>query len=134
MVVCGSESKQMEIRDAGSGALLLTLPHPGNVGRAEWLADRRKVVSACRDGHAYLWDVTSKPPTPIPFRHGDVVILATRTPDGEWLVSVGWNDQLRIWNTRSRKEGFRRAAPGYLRRSLQHRRQALGGLAFTYPP
>lgn len=81
------------------------LDHKDEVTRAAFSTDGKRVVTACADGTAYVWDATKgkqlvalvseQDPTRA---HGAAVVSAAFSPDGKWIVTASEDWTAAIWN------------------------------------
>ncbi|MBV9658123.1 MAG: hypothetical protein JO295_08435, partial [Verrucomicrobia bacterium] len=92
------------------------LPHPERVMAVDFSANGRRIVTACYDGKARLWDIDDlqnptqllepKDPNTGKLIVNDRVFFAAFSPDpeGRRVVTISGESQVRIWDTQSREE------------------------------
>lgn len=110
LAISSTESSRIRIMDAETGEVLRELQAATGANRIDWSADGRKLAVAGGDGYVYVWDMEKPSTPPLKLPHGDVVIVVSFDPAGEWLVSSGWDTQMRIWNLVTGLEVHRAAA------------------------
>jgi WD40 repeat protein/tetratricopeptide (TPR) repeat protein len=96
-VTAGGDLKA-RLWDVGTGALLQTLEHEDMVNRATFSPDGRRLVTACSDGKARVWDTTKAgdgAPARLlwetPFQE-EMVTIAAFSPNGK-LVATAWGER-----------------------------------------
>jgi eukaryotic-like serine/threonine-protein kinase len=70
----------------------------GAVSHCEFSPDGRRVLTACQNGAAHVWDAAAGVPALPPMRHGAGVEYATYSPDGRWIVTASGDDTARAWD------------------------------------
>jgi WD40 repeat protein len=81
--------------------LLHLWPHDNEVEHVAFSPDGRRIVTACRDHTARVWDaVTGEAVTP-PLRHGDIVWRARFSPDGRRIITASRDRTARVWDASS---------------------------------
>jgi WD40 repeat protein len=113
MAVFGMNSAEVRIHATSTGLRVDTLPHGHGVHGASWLREDRGLVTACEDGHVYIWDLTVTNRSPVRLRHGSVVSGVHVSQDDRFVASIGWDDQLRLWDLNTRSESLRIPALGF---------------------
>ncbi|WP_437621634.1 nSTAND1 domain-containing NTPase [Sorangium sp. So ce1151] len=74
------------------------LGHPEGLLCASYSPDGRRIVTASRDGTAWVWNADGTG-QPIVLRgHEDVVRSAAFSPDGRRIVTASWDGTARVWN------------------------------------
>jgi WD40 repeat protein len=72
--------------------------HPDRVTSAEYSPDGRRVLTACADGFARVWDLATGRVVTLPLRHSSEVLQATFSPDGHRILTAGADDTARVWD------------------------------------
>jgi hypothetical protein len=72
--------------------------HQGPVILAEFSPDGGRIVTACRDGTARVWDAASGQPVTPPLKHNSAVHHATFSPDGRRVVTASDDGTARVWD------------------------------------
>ena len=80
---------------------LFRLEHKGTVISAEFSPDGQRVLTACKDGTARIWDGRTGQPLLGPFQHADEVTAAHFSPDGARVVTTSRDKTARIWDGRT---------------------------------
>jgi WD40 repeat protein len=75
----------------------LSLEHPATVLNAAFSEDGTRIVTACDDGFARIWDATSGKLLVPPLPHGTAIRVAAFSPDGTRVVTAG-GITARIWD------------------------------------
>ncbi len=92
-----------KVIDPDTGRLLATLHHPANISsNLTWNPRRPDILAvACEDHGIYIRDVnTGGQRAVLRGETSDGLVLAYH-PDGELLASRGWQNTLRVWDTRT---------------------------------
>jgi WD40 repeat protein len=94
--------------DAGSGDLLLSLPHDAEVRssvyRVRWSPEGRRIVTASYDRTARVWDAGGGHPLAVLSGHTRRVYYAAWSPDGTRIVTTSADDTARVWDAHSGDE------------------------------
>jgi len=72
--------------------------HDGKVNAASFNFDGSRVVTACADGTARVWDVSGGQGVTPMLRHSGPVLAAAFSPDGQRVVTASDDGTARIWN------------------------------------
>lgn len=64
-------------------------------------ADGSRIVAETGDGKATLWDVASRQPVAVLDKHGQRMVAAAFSADGESLVTIGWDETAQRWNAKT---------------------------------
>lgn len=74
------------------------LTHPKRVRALQFSPDATKLLTACDDAQARLWDVGHQPGSLLGVsKHEDVVSAIAWSSDGKFYATGSWDKQLRIW-------------------------------------
>jgi len=76
-------------------------PLPARATWQEFSRDGRRLVIACEDGTARVYDVASAAPLTPPLRHEQSVLDAHFSPDGRYLVTGSVDNTARLWDVAS---------------------------------
>ncbi len=107
-----SQSLQNDRANFGAASLLVSLSrnlpfpirklsHAGNVYAASFSPDGKRIVTACWDRTAQVWDVITGKPVGEPMRHDDIVFGASYSPDGKRIVTASNDKTARIWDAQT---------------------------------
>jgi WD40 repeat protein len=80
--------------------------HEGRVYSAEFSPDGRRIVSACEDGAARVWDAESGQQLTLPLKHGRAVNAAVFNPDGATVATAADDGAARLWESTSGRLRF----------------------------
>ena len=94
----------VEVRAVASGQIVTTVTCPVNVGCVAWSSDGKRLATAGRDFHIYLWEVATgqqqadlegptAPITSVAFDHA-----------GNALTAASWDGLIRLWNADGGRE------------------------------
>lgn len=86
--VSGGLDRQVIVWDLNSGQMIRSFGHPAPVNAAVF-ADDGRIVSACRNGSVYLWDIETGNRLDVLEDYMDSVWCLAVSPDGERLLSGG---------------------------------------------
>jgi WD40 repeat protein len=75
----------------------------GAIGSAQFSPDGRRILTACNDWTARLWDAASGKPAGAPMKHAKRVNSAQFSPDGQQVVTASDDGIVRFWDTASGK-------------------------------
>jgi WD40 repeat protein/serine/threonine protein kinase len=73
-------------------------PHEHEVDHAAFRPDGRRVVTACRDHTARVWDAGTGAAVCPPLRHGNIVLKAAFSPDGRRVVTGSHDRTAQVWD------------------------------------
>jgi WD40 repeat protein/tetratricopeptide (TPR) repeat protein len=124
----------IEVRDAATGQVRQSLPHPKPGGAPAWHPDGRTLATCCdHDLRIRLWDVASGRLLRVLEGHKTRGIHCAFTRTGGRLLSNDWSGVLRVWEPSSGRQLLSFPAAGYslLRISPDDRVSALDGTDFT---
>ena len=93
----GLSGRQGILWDAGSGALIDSLPHPNQVNSVAFSPDSRSLVTACHDSVVRVWDVATGD-LRMSIREPARVADATYSPDGGSIAVALLDGEARIHN------------------------------------
>jgi WD40 repeat protein len=103
----------VEVRDAATGQVQQSLPHPKGAGTLAWHPDGRTLATWCGDYRIRLWDLPSGRLLRVLKEHMNGGIRGAFTHTGDRLVSNDWNSVLRIWEPSSGRQLLQFPAGGY---------------------
>lgn len=75
--------------------------HSDRIHYAEYSPDGKKLVTACRDGTAKIWDVATQTVLATLLGHSDEVKMARFSADGELVATASLDGTSRIWDVES---------------------------------
>ncbi|KAG8783335.1 hypothetical protein FRC12_019849 [Ceratobasidium sp. 428] len=76
-----------------------TISHPDVVWGVAFSPDGRRIVSACRDGLARVWDAETGAALLSLEGHTNAVVCVAYSPDGQRIASGSWDNTVRIWDS-----------------------------------
>jgi eukaryotic-like serine/threonine-protein kinase len=114
-LVTGAWDDTARVWDMESGANLAILRHPDWVFSAWFDKSDNRVLTACRDGMARVWNWRTGELLHPPCRHKDAVFNASFTPDEKFIVTACRDGTARMWETTT----GRQVAPSFVLRSGQ---------------
>jgi serine/threonine protein kinase/WD40 repeat protein len=104
----------VEVRDATTGQVLLSLAHPKGPGYPAWHPDGRMLATSCGDDRLIrLWDLASGGLLRVLKGHKNGGMLCAFTHTGDRLISNDWDSVLRIWEPSSGRQLLAFSAAGY---------------------
>jgi WD40 repeat protein len=103
-------TREVLVWDLQSAAPRRRLRHPAPVAGLGWSPRGDQLVTACDDGHVYIWDLNTEERVPLLGSHGKAARNASFSLDGDFLGTFGWDGNLRIWDAASRRQVFGIAA------------------------
>jgi WD40 repeat protein len=104
----------VEVRDAATGQVHRSLPHPMPAGwHAAWHPDGRTLATCCDDRLIRLWDVASGRLLRVLEGHKSLGINCAFNRTGDRLLSNDWNGVLRVWEPSSGRQLLSFPAAGY---------------------
>ncbi|WP_437679095.1 nSTAND1 domain-containing NTPase [Sorangium sp. So ce131] len=74
------------------------LDHPDWVTRAAYSRDGKRIVTACMDRTARVWNADGSGDPLVLRGHGEGVWSAAFSPDGKRIVTSSWDRTARVWN------------------------------------
>ncbi len=80
---------------------LFRLEHTGDVTSAEFSPDGQRVLTACKDNTARIYDGRTGQPLLGPFQHTGEVTAAHFSPNGTRVVTVSMDKTARIWDAQT---------------------------------
>jgi WD40 repeat protein len=93
----GIDGHKVEVRDVGTGNLLVRLVHPARADRVAWHPDGGLLAVGCDDKQIYLWDAAARQRHASLQGHQKIGIVPTFLPGGDLLLSAAWDDTVRFW-------------------------------------
>jgi tetratricopeptide (TPR) repeat protein len=73
------------------------LKHDGRVNSVRFSSDGKRLVTACLDSTARIWDSDTGHSVREPLRHPARVMYAEFSPDGQWVVTASDDGTAKIW-------------------------------------
>jgi WD40 repeat protein len=100
----GGQFYPIIVYDAETGKCLPRLRSPGRVYNLCWRSDGQRLAGAAMDGNAYVWELPSERPIKTLIGHQSAVTRIAFHPDGQLLVSLGWDDVVRLWDAETGRQ------------------------------
>jgi eukaryotic-like serine/threonine-protein kinase len=97
-IATASWDKSVKIWDAATGRFLRQLDDQSELWGIAFSPDGERLVTACRNGRATVWDLHSDQK---PFRlegHTDQVVAVAFSPDGKWILTGAEDGTARLWD------------------------------------
>jgi WD40 repeat protein/Flp pilus assembly protein TadD len=88
----------VQVRDVETDKIVATLPHPGGVRAVAWRPDGQLLAAACDDWHIHVWDTASWQQVAQLKGHESVPIEVCFSHGGHLLVSMAWDNTVRVWD------------------------------------
>jgi hypothetical protein len=111
-LVTGCTDSQIRFFDLKSGEQIALLKghERGTVNDLQFTSDGKLLASSGIDGTIRLWDVTDlkNPSEKKVFRAHSLAFGVAISPDDRWVVSVGWDEQIKMWDLKSGEEVWTR--------------------------
>jgi eukaryotic-like serine/threonine-protein kinase len=104
-IASASFDKTVKLWDAGTGELLHTLPHTGNVLCAAYGPDGRLVASGGESKTVHVWHAATGREVLGLRGHPDQCGCAAFSPDGHRLLSASTDGTVRVWDATPLREG-----------------------------
>jgi WD40 repeat protein len=79
------------------------MKHDGWVNSAQFSADGQRVVTACSDETARVWDAATGKALSAPMKHDESVSSAQFSPDGQRVVTASLDKTARVWEAATGK-------------------------------
>jgi signal transduction histidine kinase len=111
--VYSPDSTVVLLVEAENGRVEQRLEHPQVVRGLSWHPQGQIVATGCADEKLHLWQL-GEPPRSIGILagHQSSVMEVAFHPNGEWLVSNGWDGTTRLWDTATGQEAARMPCAG----------------------
>jgi WD40 repeat protein len=94
----------IEVRDANTGQVERSLPHPNKAIHPAWHPDGQTLATCCDDLRIRLWDVRSGQLLRVLEGHRTAGINCAFTHTGDRLLSNDWHSVLRVWEPSSGRQ------------------------------
>ncbi len=94
LAVAIKAARDFLILDAGTGWIRQRWRIPMMLGDVAWHPDGRRVAAGGLDGSLLVWEPEQEAEGRIRRNHHNAVLHVIFSPDGEWLVSSGWDRQI----------------------------------------
>jgi WD40 repeat protein len=98
-----SSALRMLFAEAGKDARRFTLAHNDDVVTAEFSPDGTRVLTACADHTARIWDAATGKPALPPLIHRAAVTSAAYSADGTRIVTASDDKTARVWDAATGK-------------------------------
>lgn len=108
LAIAGGASRQVTIVDLTIGqASERVLEHPAFVASVAFCPEGSRLVTACRDGQARVWEWRTGETLIRQLTHDADVVTATFSHDARFVLTLGLDRQLRVWRTSDGKLALR---------------------------
>ena len=97
IALADSRQPRVDIHDARTGDLTVTLSHPKPVWCLDWHPTGKFLATGCTDSHVYVWDVARTQRVAVLRGHTSVPVYTSFSHGGDLLASRCWNDTTRLW-------------------------------------
>jgi WD40 repeat protein len=102
-VFLGAVETDITIHESTGGTLLRKLSHPESVYATAWHPDGRRLATACGKT-IYFWDTVTGRELGVAEGHDSRVVNLAFDESGRVLISVGWDNTTRLWQSETRRE------------------------------
>lgn len=97
-ILTGSYDNTARLYDVTSGESVAFEGHEWWVWSANFSPDEKRIVTACQDGSAIVWDVASRKAGAPFLGHEGPVYDAVFSPDGKLVASAGYDQRILLWD------------------------------------
>ena len=102
-LITGGDDKTMRLWDLKTRSDRKVLKGPGDFvyGKLAYSPSKELMAAACASEGIYVWDLGQEKPKHI-LKHGtNFTRSALFAPNGDWLLTGGWDGTVRIWNAQT---------------------------------
>lgn len=95
----GASDEQVLVWDAGTGRILTSYKHNGNVNSLSWSPDGTRIASASSDHTVQIWTISpgGTSQQTITHTHSDTVYSVAWSADGQHIASASADKTVQIW-------------------------------------
>jgi hypothetical protein len=113
LAVSGGMMAVIYLWDVESGVLVRTFKHhhTQQIRSLQFSPDGTRVLSACMDGTARIWNVADGSQLVEFDKHAAAVSEAVFMPDGRHVASISWDKTVRIWDSATGQEVYKISLP-----------------------
>jgi WD40 repeat protein/tRNA A-37 threonylcarbamoyl transferase component Bud32 len=97
-IVVGGVNKAQILNLSKESATAIDLLHDDTVTHAEFSPDGTRVITACKDGSARIWNAQTGQPLTEPLRHSSALYFVCFSPDGRLVVTCSQDKTARTWD------------------------------------
>ena len=98
LVTAGGDDFTARVWAAATGEQLQVLKHNHSVLRASFNQNGSRIVTACYEGTAQVWDTSTGQRIAAPLLHQGPVDSASFSPDGQRVVTASRDNTVRVWD------------------------------------
>jgi WD40 repeat protein len=98
LIITTGVQKDATIWESGTGNEIHRLPHPSKVFIGRFNQEGTRVVTACFDYKARIWDCATGLLRAELSQHKDAVLYAEFSRDGRWVVTASRDGTARLWD------------------------------------
>ncbi len=103
LILIANGDNYADLRDPRTGVRTSRLRRNNDIYSAQYSPDDKRIVTACADSTAEIWDAQSGTPTGVVMSHGFGVASAEFNSDASLVVTASKDHTARIWNANSGK-------------------------------
>ncbi len=98
-LIAGHNDGHIRIYDTATGAVALTLDHPGEVKVLRFAPDKSgRFMSGSTDGIAHVWDLATGQKLQTFTGHSHTIIAGDWSPDSRFIATASYDSTARVWD------------------------------------